>query len=182
MTGLHRTAGSTGRTRIPLLLGAAAVAALLAGCGRSDAARAEPTPGKAVKVLELPGIPAELLGLRVAKEDVAEPVSRVDSAFIDGLALYSLRSEDLVQATLQVSRFNDGADPGSKKFKEGVVNQIGSSKPRPFRIGSRTVYLTTGTKQSIAVWFTGRHMFVLASRADYDEPRTLLRRALELQP
>jgi hypothetical protein len=165
-----------------VVVAAATVAALLAGCGRSDAARARPTPGKAVKVLELPGIPDELLGLEVAKEDVAEPVSRVDSTFIDGLALYSLRSDELVQATLQVSRFNQGADLASKKFREAVVNQIGASKPRAFRIGSRTVHLTTGTKQSIAVWFTGRHMFVLASRADYDEPRTLLRRALELQP
>ena len=168
--------------RMGLLVVAAAVAALLAGCGRSEAARTEPTPGKAVKALELPGLPGELLGLKVAREDVAEPVSRVDSTFIDGLALYSLRSDDLVQATLQVSRFNEGADPGSKRFREAVVNQIGASKPRAFRVGSRTVYLTTGTKQSIAVWFSGRHLFVLASRADYDEPRTLLRRALELQP
>jgi hypothetical protein len=178
------------RLRRPGVFLAAAAAAfcLLAGCGRSDAARAEPTAGKAVKALELPGLPAELLGLKVAREDVAEPVSRVDSAFIDGLALYSLRTAssggggDLLQATLQVSRFNPGADPTSKKFRETVVNQVGSSKPRAFRLGNRTVYLTTGTKQSIAVWFTGRYMFVLASRADYDEPRTLLRKALDLQP
>jgi hypothetical protein len=171
-----------------VLAAAAVVAALFCGCGRSDAARAQPTPGKAVKTLELPGLPADLLGLKVAREDVSEPVSRVDSAFIDGLALYSLRTApsgnggDLVQATLQVSRFNPGADPTSKKFRETVVNQVGSSKPRAFRLGNRTVYLTTGTKQSIAVWFTGRYMFVLASRADYDQPRTLLRQALELRP
>jgi hypothetical protein len=176
------------RRRIGLLPVVVAVAVLVSGCGRSDAARAQPTAGKAVKVLELPGLPAELVGLKVAKEDVAEPVSRVDSAFIDGLALYSLRTAasgdggDLVQATLQVSRFNQGADPTSRKFREAVVNQVGASKPRAFRLGRRTVYLTTGTKQSIAVWFTGRYMFVLASRADYDEPRTLLRKALDLQP
>ena len=50
------------------------------------------------------------------------------------------------------------------------------------RLGASTVYLTTGTKQSIAVWFKGRYLFVLATRADYDEPRTLLRKALEIQP
>jgi uncharacterized UPF0146 family protein len=168
-------------SRFRLLLGVVTVGALLTGCGRSDAARAQPTAGKAVQVLDVPGLPAELLGLKVAKEDVTEPVSRIDSAFIDGLALYSLRSDDLVQATLQVSRFNRGADVGSKKFREAVVNQVGASKPRAFRLGNRTVYLTTGTKQSIAVWFTGRYMFVLASRADYDEPRSLLRQALELR-
>ncbi|MGH9040257.1 MAG: hypothetical protein ACRDZ3_08500, partial [Acidimicrobiia bacterium] len=63
-----------------------------------------------------------------------------------------------------------------------VVNQIGSARPRTFRLGKRTVYLTTGTKQSIAVWFKGPHMFVLASRSDYDQPRSLLRAVLEIKP
>ena len=42
--------------------------------------------------------------------------------------------------------------------------------------------ITTGTKQSIAMWFKGRYLFVLSTRADYDEPRTLLRKALEITP
>lgn len=163
-----------------------AAAVLLAGCGRSGASEAAGTPGKDVEVLELASIPAEILGLTVQQEEVTETVARVESTFIDGLALYSLRTAssgetgDLVQATLQVSRFNDAADPDSAEFRRTVVNQIGSSKPRAFRLGSRTVHLTTGTKQSIAVWFSGRHMFVLASRSDYDRPRTLLRQVLEL--
>jgi hypothetical protein len=106
----------------------------------------------------------------------------VPKAFVDSLALYSLRHNDLVMATLQVSRFNDGADIGAEKFRQTVVNQIGSSAPRTVRLGGETVYLTTGTKQSIGVWFKGRYLFVLATRGDYDEPRTLLRRALEIQP
>lgn len=162
-----------------------ALVVLLAGCGRSDAG-VEPTAGKQVKDLELSGLPAELLGLKVQREDVSETVARVDSAFVDALGLWSLRTVsdggDLVQATLQVSRFSEGADPRSPRFRQTVVNQIGSSKPRAFRLGARTVYLTTGTKQSIAVWFSGRHLFVLASRSDYDQPRTLLRRALEIKP
>jgi hypothetical protein len=85
-------------------------------------------------------------------------------------------------ATLQVSRFNDGADVDSDKFRRTVVNQIGSTAPRTVRLGDQTVYLTTGTKQSIGVWFKGRYLFVLASRADFDEPRTLLRKALEIEP
>lgn len=158
-----------------------ALALVVAGCGRSDAG-VEPTAGKQVKDLELSGLPAELLGLKVQREDVSETVARVDATFIDALGLWSLRSDDLVQATLQVSRFSAGADPRSPRFRQTVVNQIGSSKPRAFRLGARTVYLTTGTKQSIAVWFSGRHLFVLASRSDYDQPRTLLRRALEIKP
>ena len=153
----------------------------LAGCARSDATVA-PTPGKAVKTLEIANLPPDLLGLTIAPEDVAEDLGKVPSAFIDALSLYSLRKDDLVQATLQVSRFNDGADVEAHKFRQTVVNQIGSSAPRTVRLGGETVYLTTGTKQSIGVWFKGRHLFVLATRADYDEPRTLLRKALEIKP
>jgi hypothetical protein len=163
-------------------LGVVVVAALaLAGCARSDAT-VEPTPGEQVEALDIPGLPADLLGLRIAPEDVAEDLGKVPAAFIDGLSLYSLRKDDLVMATLQVSRFNDGAGHDSEKFRRTVVNQIGSSAPRTVRLGAHTVFLTTGTKQSIGVWFKGRHLFVLASRADYDEPRTLLRNALEIEP
>ncbi len=163
-------------------LGAVAVAALaLAGCTRSDASVA-PTPGKAVKALEVPNLPADLMGLKLAPEDVSEDLAKVPSAFIDSLSLYSLRHNELVMATLQVSRFNDGADVNAEKFRQTVVNQIGSSAPRTVRLGGETVYLTTGTKQSIGVWFKDRYLFVLATRADYDEPRTLLRKALEIKP
>lgn len=164
------------------LLALVAAALLVSACGRSDASEAKGTAGEAVESLEPASIPAELLGLTVEKEDVAGTVAQVDSAFVDGLALYSLREDDLVQATLQVSRFNADADIGSSEFRQTIVNQIGSARPRAYRLGDKTVYLTTGTKQSIAVWFTGKHMFVLASRSDYDQPRTLLRHVLELKP
>jgi len=159
----------------------------LAGCGRSDAA-VDPVAGKEVKVLEMDSLPTEILGLAVQKEDVADSVAKVSSTFIDGLGLWSLRTAssesggDLVQATLQISRFSDGARVDESEFRQSVVNQIGSARPRTFRLGQRTVYLTTGTKQSIAVWFKGRHLFVLASRSDYDQPRTLLRETLEIEP
>ncbi|MEW6471611.1 MAG: hypothetical protein AB1679_05030 [Actinomycetota bacterium] len=163
-------------------LGAVMAAAVaLAGCARSDAS-VEPTAGQAVKALEIPNLPADLLGLKLAPENVTEDLAKVPAAFIDALSLYSLRKNDLVMATLQVSRFNDGADVDEDKFRQTVVNQIGSTAPRTVRLGGETVYLTTGTKQSIGVWFKGRHLFVLATRADYDEPRTLLRKALEIQP
>jgi len=163
-------------------LGAVMAAAVaLAGCARSDAS-VEPTPGQAVKALEISNLPADLLGLKLAPEDVTEDLAKVPAAYIDAMSLYSLRKDDLVMATLQVSRFNDGADVKAEKFRQTVVNQIGSTAPRTVRLGGETVYLTTGTKQSIGVWFKDRHLFVLATRADYDEPRTLLRKALEVKP
>ena len=163
-------------------LGAVVAAALaLAGCARSDASVA-PTPGKAVKTLDIPNLPPDLVGLKLAKEDVGDDLAKVPKAFVDALSLYSLRHNDLVMATLQVSRFNDGADVKAEKFRQTVVNQIGSTAPRTVRLGGETVYLTMGTKQSLEVWFKGRYLFVLATRADYDEPRTLLRKALEITP
>ncbi len=170
------------RLRLRCLGAVMAAAVALAGCARSDASSVKPTPGHAVKALELPNLPGDLLGLKLGLEDVTEDLAKVPAAFIDALSLYSLRRDDLVMATLQVSRFNDGADVKDEKFRQTVVNQIGSTAPRTVRLGGETVYLTTGTKQSIGVWFKGRHLFVLATRADYDEPRTLLRRALELRP
>jgi hypothetical protein len=164
-------------------LGAVVAAALaFTGCARSDAAPVKPVPGQAVKAVEIANLPADLLGLKVAPEDVTEDLAKVPSTFIDGLSLYSLRHNDLVMATLQISRFTDGADVKADKFRQTVVNQIGSTTPRQVRLGGETVYLTTGTKQTIGVWFKGRYLFVLATRADYDEPRTLLRKALEIQP
>jgi hypothetical protein len=175
------------RRPVSVLLALAVLAVALAGCGRSDAA-VEPVAGKKVKVLELPSLPTEILGLAVQKEDVAGSVARVDATFIDALGLWSLRTAssesggDLVQATLQVSRFSEGARFEESDFRQSVVNQIGSARPRTFRLGKRTVYLTTGTRQSIAVWFKGRYLFVLASRSDYDQPRALLRNVLEIKP
>ena len=172
---------TTCRLRLRCLGAVLAAAVALAGCARSDAS-VEPTPGKAVKTLDIPNLPPDLVGLTIAKEDVADDLAKVPKAFVDSLSLYSLRHNDLVMATLQVSRFNDGADVKAEKFRQTVVNQIGSTAPRTVRLGGETVYLTTGTKQSIGVWFKDRYLFVLATRADYDEPRTLLRKALEIQP
>ncbi len=172
---------SPSRLRLRSIGAVVAAAFALAGCARSDAS-VDPTPGEQVKAVEIANLPADLLGLKLTPEDVAQDLAKVPSAFIDALSLYSLRQDELVMATLQVSRFNDGADVDTEKFRQTVVNQIGSSAPRTVRLGSQTVYLTTGTKQSIGVWFKGRHLFVLATRADYDEPRTLLRKALEIEP
>jgi hypothetical protein len=157
-------------------------AALAVGAGACGGSGEKVQRGTAIKPLELPGLPTELLGLKVQKEDVSATTDRVKLAFVDSVALYSLRNDkDVVQATLQVSHFAKEARTGKASFREAVVDQIGSARPRAFRLGKETVHLTTGTKQSIAVWFKGDTLFVLASRADYDTPRTLLRKALELQ-
>jgi hypothetical protein len=43
------------------------------------------------------------------------------------------------------------------------------------------VYLTTGNDQNIFMWFADRGFFVLSVRDDYEFPRTLLRRLVEME-
>lgn len=159
---------------------AAAVLAVTAVAGGA-ACGDDGTNAAAAKKIEALGaevMPAEMYGLRVTTEDTAV-VKNTEDPFVEAVGLYGLRDGELLQATLQVSRFTPKADLKSGRFRNQIVQQIGSSEPKPFRMGENTVYLTTGLRQSIAVWFRGRTMMVLSSRQDYDEPRALLRAALE---
>jgi hypothetical protein len=126
-------------------------------------------------------VPSELLGLRVAPEEIGG-AKDVKDPFVDGVGLYSLREGELLQGTLQVSRFAEDADYKTSRFRQSVVQQIGSTVPKLYRMGGRPVYLTAGKRQSIAVWFEGRYFFVLSMREEFTRPRALLREALEIKP
>lgn len=126
-------------------------------------------------------VPDELLGLRVASEEVGG-AQDIKDPYVEGVGLYSLRDGELLQGTLQVSRFSEDADAEKARFRQSVVQQIGSSVPRRYRMSDRTVYLTSGKRQTIAVWFNGRYFFVLSTRDEFDRPRALLREAVEVQP
>ena len=149
-------------------------------CG-DDTAAAEGTRAKDIKQLPADLVPAELLGLQTKQEEIGDALATTKRAYLEGVGLYSFRREDLLQATLQVSRFNDDADFESASFRRSVVSQIGGSVPKRVRVGKDTVYLTTGTKQTLAMWYRGRNLLVLAVREDYEQPRTLLREALRIQ-
>ena len=161
--------------------GCALAAAALAGsaCG-SD--RVDGTSGKQIDQLPASLVPTELHGLPVAQEDMTDTVSRSEDAFIESVGLYSMRREDLLQATLQVSKFRQDAPIERAGFRTSLVNQIGGSRVQPYRMGEETVYRTTGRKQVISVWFKGDHMFVLSVRDTFETPRSLLREALEIDP
>lgn len=148
------------------------------GCGGSDA-----KAGEATKIGVLPRslLGSEVLSLSVSQERLTPTVIATKRTYLDALGLYSLRKGDLLQATLQVSRFRKDAKYSKNSFRQSILQQIGTSVPRPFRMSGRTVYLTTGKRQNVAVWFTGRHSFVLSTRQEYDSPRALLRRALEIK-
>lgn len=156
---------------LSLLVGAAA-------CG--DDGKDVGTTGKAIQSLDAPGIPTEILGLRVQKEDMGEALAQVDRAYLDAFALYSMRTGDLLEATLQISRFTPDTELDDE-FRARLVQQVGSAKAEEFRLGEHTVYITRATKQQIALWFRDRNMYVLAIRDDFEVPRALLRQALEIK-
>jgi hypothetical protein len=153
--------------------------AAASGCG--GASGGSGVAGGSIKAVG-GAVPAEVLGLKTAEENVHEALASVRRTYLDATSVYSFRADDLLQATLQVSRFIDTARYQTDKFRRSLVNQIGSSKPNLVQVGDRQVFLTSGTGQRIAVWFRGRFMFVLATREDFRKPRTLLRNMLGLQP
>ena len=150
---------------------------LLAGCGGAPA----DVGAKEVKQLDASAEPGELLGLKVATEDIGG-AKHVKDPFVESVGLYSLRQGDQLQGTLQVSTFTKGADSETARFRKAVVQQVGSTVPQQYKMGGHTVYLTAGKRQSIAVWFQGRTFYVLSMREEFEQPRALLRAALEIKP
>lgn len=167
------------RLAAALVVGAVAIAGT--SCGGKSAALG--ISGKRLQPIDPKTVPALMNGLTTKTEDIKEAVSSAQRAYISAVGLFSLRSpDDVLQATLQISRFAKGSTYAKEKFRAQVVNQIGSTVPKPFRIGPDTVFITTGKKQNISVWFRGDNLFVLSVRDDYDAPRGLLRTALGIKP
>ena len=153
--------------------------ALTGACGSDDGASAEGVSGKDIKPLDEELLPGEILGLAVTREDVRDALTDAGSSYVEAAALFGFRRGDLLQATLQASRLAENARPESPEFRTAVVNQIGGVKAQQVRVGRHDVYLTRGSRQRIAVWFTDNELFILSTREDFDQPRTLLRRVLE---
>jgi hypothetical protein len=105
----------------------------------------------------------------------------VKRTYVRSTGLYSLREGKQLQATLQISQFNDKADLSDPTFRLAIVNQIGSTQPQPFRMGSHTVYLTTAKRQAVAVFFERRSFAVLSTLDTYEQGRALLRELLEMK-
>jgi hypothetical protein len=163
-----------------LVAAVCAVGALgLAACGSPAAGGVS---GHAIEPVAASAVPKTLGELEVHAEDVKDTVAQAQNSYADQLSLYSLRKNNLVYATLEISRLTGKFDVKSDKQRALLADKIGGAKSEPHRIGPTVVYLTSGLRQRISVWFTGRHLFVLSTREDYDKPRTLLRDAVELKP
>ncbi len=126
-------------------------------------------------------LPKTFLGLEVSQEADVGSLDGLGDTYVESNALFSMRADDLVQATLQITRLTNDA-PNDDSFRSTVVSRIGSTQPTPYLIDEQTIHLTTGTKQTLAIWFTERDFFVLNIRDDFPRPRSLIRASLALRP
>ncbi|MGI8792089.1 MAG: hypothetical protein ACR2H3_02745, partial [Acidimicrobiales bacterium] len=141
-----------------------------------------PAPGADGIAISGPeAFPGELSGLGVDPE-YASAVENQKRPFVEAVGLYSLRQGDTLQATLQLSRFTEAANTDDERFRRSVVQQVGSTVPHEVTVGETTVFITTGRRQQVAVWFQDRTLFILGMREEYDTPRALTRAALEIKP
>lgn len=159
----------------PTCLALLVIALLMAACsGEADTG---------VGVVSSSGItiPAQVLGLRVTPEDITKEAAGIERSYVDSNGLFSMREDELLRATLQVSRLSRFARPKSQGFRSSIAQLLGGATPVPIRVGDTVVSSTAGNKQNIFVWFRGRGMFILSIHQDYEFPRTLLRRVVSLE-
>lgn len=150
------------------------------GCARETAAVGDPVRGESIKPIDSSVLPDEVAGLRVTPEDITGQLSVVKRSFVDQAGLFSLRRGDLVVSTLQISRFNSAAKVTDRDFQASVLARVGATVPKLYILSGRRVFLTSGNKQTIAVWFVGRSLLVLAIRRDHATPLGLVRQMLRL--
>jgi hypothetical protein len=163
-------------------LALAALVMLVAACGADTTAVGDPVAGKSISPLSSSLLPTKVLDLNVTSEDVSDQLATQNRAFVRQVSLFGLRKGDLLKATLQVSVFNDEAKLDRAAFRNRILRDIGRTVPQEVRLGDERVHVTTGNRQTIAVWFKGDDMLILSVRADYEQPRSLLRAVLDLDP
>lgn len=156
-----------------------ALALALGACGGGEDVVTK--AGGPVEPLDDIKLPPQIVGLNVAEEKVTEALENFRPSYVAGAALYSFRGDkDLVQATLQIARFRDEPRNKSNGFRQSILTQFGSTRPRTTRMGDTVVYRTTQTKQTVAIWFDDLDWYLLSIRDEFDRPRTLMRETIEV--
>ena len=156
-----------------------AVALLTSACGGDDGA------GSALKVAEFETVaadamPATVLDLVVGPEDFSATLLASQEAYIDALGVFGMRRDDLLYATVQVSRFDDPDTIADPLFQRSLAGRLGDSgRPSVVRVGQQSVYLMPSGRQTLGVWFVDDEMFVLTVRPEYEQPRRLVRALVE---
>jgi hypothetical protein len=153
------------------------VAGLAAGCGSSDV---KGVPGDAIESIPPEAVPTRIQDLTVRVEDMTKQLALAKETYVRSAGVFSLRAGELVQATLQITRFTEDFDYKSLTARTSLANRLGGSRAEVLRLGDDTVYLTQGQRQQLALWYRGPYLYVLSTRRDYTTPRALLRSALEV--
>ena len=155
----------------------------IGACGQGKSSRADRgVAGKTIKPLAAGLVPGQVLGLQTSEEDVSKALAGGNQSYVETTSVYSFRKDNLLEATMQVSRFLNGANYQSPKFRETLVASVGGVLPTQVRVGQDVVYLTAANQQRIAVWFKGPYLFIVATREDYGQPRALVRQLLGVNP
>ena len=167
------------RRSLHLVVGLVAFATLVSGaaCGSSS-----PTGTSAKDIKQLPEneLSGTYLGLEARREDIGGSLSNQEAnAYIDAVGLYSLRNNQRLEATLQISKLSEHARPKDPKFQQLVANQIGGTKVQAFVMDGKHIYRSSQRKQSLTSWFQGDYFMILSVRDTYKSPRSLLRVLLE---
>lgn len=153
---------------------AASIAVTATACGGGGPTDA--STGSDPARLNLPG---QILGLQVQAEEIQAELDEVQRPYVDSVAVFSLREDELLRASLQIARFNRAARPDSSSFRGSIVSTIGGTEPQVFRMEDVDLYTTTASDQVVFTWFRDNGMFVLAVQQDFEFPRTLVRRFVE---
>ena len=156
----------------------AAAGLALTACG-SDPAEVGAAERRVIEKLEV-SVPLSLAGLEVVEEDIAETLEQGRRPYLDAATLYSFREDDLLQATLQIGRFAGDVDPSDEDFVNTIVTNIGPGA-REVRMGDTDLYLTGADRQTLPIWFSDDHYYILSTRDGFPKGRTLLREALEIE-
>jgi hypothetical protein len=156
--------------------GALAAALVFGACGGSHPA-VDRANARQIVPLDA-GVPIRIAGLEVVEEDISDTINLASRPYLDAAALYSIRDQDLLQATLQVGRFSDDVDATDEEFALQLVTLVGAGA-REFRIGDQKVYVTGADRQTLSIWFKANNMFILSTRDTFDGGRSLLRSVIE---
>ena len=163
-------------------LSALCVVAVVGCGGHASSLNLKGTAGAKISHAADVAVPSTVLGLSVTQEDVSKSLANAQRSYIESLVMYGMRADSLLQATFQVSRFNPGTKYTADKFQLALVDQIGTATPFTATVGGTRVFLTSGNRQNISVWFKGPYFFVLATRQDFGSPRALLRELIAVNP
>lgn len=162
--------------------GLALAATIAVGCGGGDDAATSAADRRTIAALDADGVPGELNGLSVVRENISDTIEAARRPYLDAAVFFSIREEQTLQATLQIGRFANDVDAADEDFQATLLAAIGGAGVKELRMGENRVWLSTGDRQQIAVWFTADDVYILSTRDDYEFPRSLLRAALEVRP